>query len=484
MMRSGTLVMRFGVLSSVVLLSGTGAGEARVKVAISKQVSKAVVLITASGCAGDSPLRNGTGFAFGSANEIVTAYHVVAGCSNLELWYERLSGQPRKIARVSHVLARNDLALLDVDTPPSQASLIAADMVNNDEDFKAIGYAVGQPTLGDLDLTISVGSSRLRDMLPTENQQEIAKTAIDIDQPVLRFSKPMYPGMSGGPIFDERGQLIAVVAGGLKSGAVAASWGWPAALIKELKSSQENPDTTTAPTDTTYAYAVPHNVETVQCGKLTFTRGPTLSFGEIAASSDNLDRLNMTVNFSGKPRYEVEQFQFDVWAHRSSGATVVVPAGLQLQGSSMSCSARSPDGVFEEIIQAAPANDQNEIQLAALNFEASIMAPRAQGNIGWYADNVLTLTGPQYRQDGLVINRKGTFAAMNWIGPNRVRAVHQFETLMARGGSFVGIAAINNNVEQCVAPPNPPLLCNGTPEFLSDWAKFVLATQMSTYPIY
>ena len=122
--------------------------------------------------------------------------------------------------------------------------------------------------------------------------------------------------------------------------------------------------------------------------------------------------------------------------------------------------------------------------MASETFERNIMLPPALPSIGSYPDVVLTTGFPEFRQDGLAINRKATFVAKDQLGPRRYRAIHLFETIMARGGSFVGIGTINKNVEQCLNQFNQPQLCSYDPAYLKEWAQFVLATQMSTYPVY
>lgn len=451
---------------------------------VADKVADAVVEISARNCSGLPHERVGTGFAFGSADQIVTARHVIAGCGEVELWYERTPNQPRRSASIVRVLVNHDLALLHVDQPPNQAALLVAGKVDRAEPLKAIGYAVGQPTLGDLDLSLSIGSNILRDMLPSENRAEISGTGIDLGSTIYRFSRPLYPGMSGGPIFDSDGNVVAIVAGGLKSGAVAASWGWPASLLASLQNSQDSTTSAANASATQFAYAGRSGPQpSVRCGGLDFEQSARVSFAEIAASSDNSLRLDTTVNFSARPRQEIEKLQFDIWIHRPSGATVVVPANAELQENGDSCVAHSDDGLFDLVVWGTPASTPDEVQHASLSFETDLMVPSAIPNIGYYPDQVLSFNGPQFRQDGLVINRKAFFIGKQALGPGKFRAIHQFETVMARGGSFVGVATINKQVDQCWNG-NQFGLCSFDPNYLEEWAHFVLATQMSTYPIF
>lgn len=470
-------------------LAGTLAplgGTAQVPTTVTKSVAPAVVLVQARKCSGDTPSRNGTGFAVDNSSEVVTAYHVVAGCDEIELWYEYANGTPSRTSTLSRVLKRHDLALLTVSNPPTSAYFTIAGALDPDKDLKALGYGLGSPSLSDLDLRVAFGSARLNQMLPTENMRDLARTSIDTSQTIIRFSRPLMPGMSGGPIFDANGRVVAVVAGGLKNGAVSSSWGWPATLVATLRQSKETPDRNVSVTGTTFAFATDDkgDAESLTCGSLTFVKDNTLSFAEAASTSDNIARLQMTTGFSGVPLHQIEAFQFQTWVNPRSGATVVIPNNVDLLEDGDTCLAQSDDGVFQQVIKADPAATPFEIQQASTNFEYTVMQPQAMPNIGWYPDNVLTQGLPATRQDGLVVNRKAVFVGKQNLGPGKVLAIHQFETLMARGGSFVGIAMTNNEVEQCLNALNQPVLCSIDPDYLRNWAHFVLATQMSTYPIF
>src|SRR4051812_15504992 len=69
-----------------------------------------ILRIQAGSCAGESQNRVGTGFAWRSAKEVVTALHVVAGCQQVMVYSER--NQQSYRASVARVLRRADLALV------------------------------------------------------------------------------------------------------------------------------------------------------------------------------------------------------------------------------------------------------------------------------------------------------------------------------------------------------------------------------------
>jgi S1-C subfamily serine protease len=55
----------------------------------------------------------------------------------------------------------------------------------------------------------------------------------------VRLDGHFLPGLSGAPIFDVSGKVVAIGSGGLKSGAASVSWAVPALHLEALLLSQE-----------------------------------------------------------------------------------------------------------------------------------------------------------------------------------------------------------------------------------------------------
>ncbi|WP_076913171.1 S1 family peptidase [Burkholderia pseudomallei] len=450
---------------------------------VAAQAARSVVEITAFQCT-DGKSRTGSGFVFQKPNQIVSDYHVVQGCSAFRVYFERAPGAPTKNATIARVLPESDLALLNVSDPPNVPALdIEQRTVQPDELYVAIGYSLQQPTLSNLDVGISVGSSILRDFLPPEIQQQLRQnTSIDINSSIIRFKSPLEPGMSGGPVTDASGKVVAIVAGGLQNGTVPASWGWPGTHLSSLLTSTINPIAQAAASTTLFSMVkdtTPH--ETRQCGDLRLTKIGTRTYGDISQTADDQAAVIRVAAISTRPQDIISQFSFDLWRHRESGATIAVPTGIGLATVGDRCVAQSATGQFQEIIQGEPATDASQIQAATMRFEMSI-APQFAA-YAWQPDIYLTSPGPKTRADGLVVNRKGA------IGVSRTtpKAVHIAETLMARNGTVVSVAAINDNYgiqyQPCIVAPNSSQ-CQQVNAELTLFTKFVLAIQLSTYPVY
>ncbi|MBO2962252.1 trypsin-like peptidase domain-containing protein [Burkholderia pseudomallei] len=450
---------------------------------VAAQVARSVVEITAFQCT-DGNSRTGSGFVFQKPNQIVSDYHVVQGCGAFRVYFERAPGAPTKNATIARVLPKSDLALLNVSDPPNVPALdVERHPVRPDELYVAIGYSLQQPTLSNLDVGISVGSSILRDFLPSEIQQQLGQnTQIDINSSIIRFKSPLEPGMSGGPVTNASGKVVAIVAGGLQNGTVPASWGWPGTHLSSLLTSTISPIARAAASTTLFSMVKDTTThETRQCGKLTFTKIATRSYGDISQTADDQAAVTRVAAISTRPQNIINQFSFDLWQHRESGATVAVPTGTDLTTVGDRCVAQPAAGQFQEVIQGEPATDASQIQAATMRFELSL-APQYAA-YAWQPDIYLTSPGPNTRSDGLVVHRKGA------IGVSRTtpNAVHIAETLMARNGTVVGVATINNSYgtqyQPCIVAPNSSQ-CQQVNAELTLFTKFVLAIQLSTYPVY
>lgn len=472
----------------LIMLFVSTAGEAQVSSQIIEHVSKSVVLIEARQCNGEVKSRNGSGFTFGNSLQIVTAYHVVGGCKQLTVLNVSTGRTVSSTATITHVLKSNDLALIVVDKALSESFLSNVTAASLNTKYMALGFALGIPTQSQAEVSVAFNSNSLREMLPADYQQQLALTAIDIQQRIIRFYNPLMPGMSGGPIFDEKGNVIAVVAGGLMSGEIPASWGWPSEIIPQslLQSSEEVNENAVVPKGV-FAFSIPgistRKGATLQCGGLMLTEGEEITFSDAARTSDDIAKLYNTISFSGVSQGVIEQFHFQTWKHSASGAIIVIPDNIPLTQENQTCVARSSDGNFEQIISAQAVQNSQEVNQAYQLFEQNVFLAAMQPNIGVQQDSVLT-TGTVRRADGFIVDRKGFFVGRQWINPGQVRASHLFETAMSRGGSFTGITMINNRVDQCFNQFHVLALCSPNQDYLEEWAKFVLATQMSTYQVY
>jgi hypothetical protein len=322
---------------------------------------------------------------------------------------------------------------------------------------------------------------------------------------VLRFNVALQPGMSGGPIVNANGAVIGIVAGGLKAGAAPASWGWPSEWISGLLASTE---ATGRPVRVAGVYYTLSDLQSIakavatgrriKCGTLEFEFRGRRSFSEVARGTDDKPRLQHIVNVSTLPQDEIDQLAFDIWTHLPSGATAVSPAGYDLVNENDVCVARSKTGPFQQVLWATAATNPAEIQAASVRFEVNVMAPRVGFTLNFNYDPQLTtvqlngMPGPQFRENNMVFNRKGMMYLKGLPVPGTqtggTQAGHVFETLVAKGGTFLGVGTVNDELppqlSACVQTGNTTGICVPAIQHLKEWTHFILATQLSTYPVY
>lgn len=496
--------MRELLLALAALLALTRAGGAQQQdgpsYAAREAALKSLVHVAADDCADGAP-RAGSGFAYEQPGRIVTAHHVVGGCRRLTVTYEGVpQGNARqRAAQIARVLAVSDLALLEVAGAPHVPVLrLARPPADKAKPHAGFGYQNGQLTAGDQLVTFSTGQSRLVDILPPEAQQELARAGsrIDTRRQVLRFNVALQPGMSGGPIIDAQGQVVGIVAGGLKAGAAPASWGWPAEWVGDLMASN---DAREQPVRVAGAYySLPEMRAVAQaeasgrrmrCGQLDFEFRGTRRFAEVARGTDDYPRLQYLLQIGGQPPPVIDALAFDVWVHRESGATAVVPSGYPMETQGNVCVVRSQSGPFTQVVWGAPAFTQLQIAQVSIVFEQQVMYPLAPYNFGFQFDPALTTQGPQFRDNGMVFNRKGfTQPKAFWMaGMPTPPLAHTFETLIAKAGSFLGVGTLNNDMPAgelqrfCLQGGQMPV-CAAVLRNVAEWTRFILATQLSTYP--
>jgi S1-C subfamily serine protease len=166
---------------------------------IKKSQKDLTLTLNQFGRAGSTPPvakeSSGTGFALTSEGYLVTSYHVIQGADSV-----LVEGRDRKRYHAEPVYSdvKHDLAILRI----------------TDKKFSGFGrlpYAIkaGQADLGERVYTL--GYPR-EDVVYGEGALS-ARSGFQGDTAFYQVSIPVNPGNSGGPLLDERGNLIGVVSG-------------------------------------------------------------------------------------------------------------------------------------------------------------------------------------------------------------------------------------------------------------------------------
>ncbi|WP_051119697.1 S1C family serine protease [Gillisia sp. CAL575] len=149
----------------------------------------------------NSTKSSGTGFALSSNGYIVTNYHVTNGAKKITV--KGIKGDFFKSFNAKVIIEdkNNDLSIIKIEDPKfTTLGIIPYKIDNNTSDVGNSVYALGYPlraTMGDeVKLTNGIISS---------------KTGFQGDITSYQTSVPVQSGNSGGPLFDSRGNVIAII---------------------------------------------------------------------------------------------------------------------------------------------------------------------------------------------------------------------------------------------------------------------------------
>jgi S1-C subfamily serine protease len=151
-----------------------------------------------------SDVATGTGFLFSSSDYVITSYHVVHGAKSIRV---RLINGKRIDATVALKDTNNDIAILKLSQPPTSRQNI---IVLGDSSLVKTGdrvFTYGFPLvdlLGDAEPRYSEGFIN-------------SLSGISNDPRLFQVSIPIQPGNSGGPVFNEQGELIGIATSSIDS---------------------------------------------------------------------------------------------------------------------------------------------------------------------------------------------------------------------------------------------------------------------------
>jgi S1-C subfamily serine protease len=144
---------------------------------------------------------SGTGFAISSNGIIVTNNHVIEGANTIKV--RGINSDFNKIFNAKIVMSdkNNDLALIQIDD-------------NNFTSLGTVPFTI-KPTLAGVGENIFVLGYPLRatmgDEIKLTNGIVSSKTGFQGDITSYQISAPVQPGNSGGPLFDNQGNLIGII---------------------------------------------------------------------------------------------------------------------------------------------------------------------------------------------------------------------------------------------------------------------------------
>ena len=153
----------------------------------------------------DSWRGSGSGFFIDESGLIATNYHVIDGMDTIEVTFVR-NGEPESYpASVVMSDKQNDLSILKIDSPQfSQMPSIPYNFTTNVKDTGSEVFTLGYPFADVMGEEVKFTDGKIS-----------AKSGIQGDITVYQISVPIQPGNSGGPLFDNQGNLVGITSSGL-----------------------------------------------------------------------------------------------------------------------------------------------------------------------------------------------------------------------------------------------------------------------------
>ena len=454
---------------------------------------QSVVRIDATGCQGVRGGRlEGSGFFWKQDNWVVTALHVVNGCTQLSVYSD--TALDAASAHINKILFDQDLALLSTDKviQGTVALTKAKDAPTDTQDILLVGF----PS----DSTGSAGKAIKRQFAKDQTLKTIASEPAQ--QELERVKSPaltitviflqaiLEHGHSGGPIFDFAGDVIAIADGGLKHGTTEDGWAIPAEQLAVLESSPDALDKLSVHRSDLLFAASPTGISSppVTCGGGVFKHLKTVSYSELLLTTDDAVGLQQLMSVS---KLDSASFAFEVFQDLQTGATVALPMGETLLANAGLCLATSAGGGVTTRVVLLDAGADLTGQTSTIQFETQVMG--MPPNTGWWVAPAFSYLSP------LPVTGGGTSLRKNWVhylpfpsAPMQLNFQQfdatQFETVAQHGRAILGVTALNvkwsplvvQTQQACLVNPNISQFCPEALQDYRDWIASVLAVHLST----
>ena len=137
------------------------------------------------------PASSGTGFAVSHDGHIITNHHVIDACQEVKVRYK----SDDILAKLIAFDTVNDLAILKIDTKPSSVLPISYSNPEILQEIYVAGFPFGENVSTSIKMTKGIVSSL---------------TGIGNNYSNIQIDAALQPGNSGGPVFDEKGNVVGV----------------------------------------------------------------------------------------------------------------------------------------------------------------------------------------------------------------------------------------------------------------------------------
>jgi serine protease Do len=197
---------------------------------IVQRSSAAILRVEAQGAEGE---QFGTGFFLDKSGIVATSLHVINGTKEIRVKLH--DGTHYPVKSVLSIDKPRDLVLMKVDVDHPMKTLQLGDSNKVTKGEKVV--AIGNP-LGVFEQTVSDGliSSILEVCPEKEARPDNPKCPIEFH--ILQISVPISQGSSGGPLFNQRGEVVGITAAIIAQGQLI-NFAMPANYLKPLLEKQD-----------------------------------------------------------------------------------------------------------------------------------------------------------------------------------------------------------------------------------------------------
>ena len=194
--------------------------------------------------------HGGTGFLFSDTDYIITNYHIVKGANSISAKFT--SGESISATVVTKD-SKNDIAILKLHSSPNLS--VAPIKIGNSSQAK----------MGQKIFTIGYPVSNIMGVKPKYSEGVInSMTGIRDDPTFFQISVPIQPGNSGGPLFNDKGEVIGITTSSMSTLSINAIGAIPQNVNYAIKSSFVKNILSTVPelmTSNTGIVIVPNELE-------------------------------------------------------------------------------------------------------------------------------------------------------------------------------------------------------------------------------
>lgn len=443
--------------------------------------------------------NNGTGFVWRDRETLVTAYHVVAGCRQVSVWF------PGKTMPVSATLSEQSLANRDI------AILTLSEVVDAYPlEFRNIhpptgfivqllGHSLGAGAIATKPLTVAsiFGDDwpLLEEILSTQGKAAVSRThqSIELDTKVIQVNGEITNGLSGAPVFDFEGYVVGIASGSVGIGSSErVNWAISGFHLNDIYADSDILSMTSATPTSLIEFGdggPRERPKRLQCGLVSFDFYESASLRDLYLRSKQQELLNNAFQIQMLDGADLDALFFDIWVDDKSGMQIATPTGAKfVDQPSRPCSMSVGDDAFLQIFTYVAPNTGEYQRLQHFQTASNQFTARIQSEIAvkMIIDNAMT-SNLSRESDRYFFKRDAAFHHKT-TGLGQNLSNYAIATHHGRERYYIGVAALhrdytnsNQVIVACQQDRNSDV-CSAFRESTMPWSSALVAIHLSSMP--